>query len=54
MRDRKNPMRKAVERIRQTHEQIAHDRLLAEGKLGDEELTSLLMVPYPTLLGQLN
>ena len=54
MRDRKNPMRKAVELVQQTQEQIAQDRLLAEGKLGDEELTGLLLVPYPTLLGQLN
>jgi hypothetical protein len=47
-------MRKAVDKARRQHEAIATDRLLGEGRLGDDELTDLLVVPYPTLLGQQN
>jgi hypothetical protein len=47
-------MRKIVDDARRRHEQIADDRLLGAGKLGDEELLDLLLVPYPTLLGQRN
>jgi hypothetical protein len=47
-------IRKAVEKARRRHEQIAQDRLFAEGRIGDHELTSLLEVPYPTLAGQHN
>jgi hypothetical protein len=54
MRDSSPTIRKAVEKARHRHEQIAHDRLFAEGRLGDDELTTLLEVPYPTLAGQHN
>ncbi len=47
-------MRKAVEHARRKHQDILEDRLLGDGQLGDDELTDLLVVPYPTRLGQLN
>jgi hypothetical protein len=53
MRDRVS-IRKAVLEARQKHEQIANDRRFGDGYLGDEELTELLLVPYPTVLGQRN
>ncbi len=57
---RKPPMRdtvsvrQAVEHARRKHEDMAADRLLGDGRVGDAELTSLLLVPYPTLAGQRN
>ena len=53
MRDRVS-LRKAVQHARHKHEQMAHDRRFGEGYLGDEELTGLLLVPYPTVVGQRN
>ena len=53
MRD-SSTIRKAVEKARRRHEQIAQDRLFAEGRLGDAELTGLLEAAYPTLAGQHN
>jgi len=53
MRDRVS-IRKAVQEARHKHEQIANDRRFGDGYLGDEELTELLLVPYPTVLGQRN
>jgi len=53
MRDR-TAMRKAAEDARRRHDDMAQDRAFGDGRLGDEELTSLLLVPYPTLLGQRN
>jgi hypothetical protein len=47
-------IRKTVEQLRRRHEQIADDRDFGKGSLGDEELTALLVVSYPTLSGQLN
>jgi hypothetical protein len=49
----KTSMRKAVDSARRLQEEMAFDRLLG-GRRGDEELTGLLVVPYPTLLGQRN
>jgi hypothetical protein len=48
------PMRDAVARARRRQEDIADDRYRREGRLGDEELTALLLVPYPSVTGQLN
>ena len=50
----KTSMRKAVDSARRLQEEMAFDRILGEGRRGDEELTGLLVVPYPTLLGQRN
>jgi hypothetical protein len=36
------------------HEAIAADRRTAAGRLGDRELTRLMLAPYPTLQGQRN
>jgi hypothetical protein len=47
-------VRQAVEHARRKHEDMATDRLLGDGRVGDAELTSLLLVPYPTLAGQRN
>jgi hypothetical protein len=54
MRDKTVPMHKLVEETRRRHERIDEDRRLGEGRLGDDELLSLLVVPYPTPLGQRN
>ncbi|HWT24675.1 MAG TPA: hypothetical protein VN213_14305 [Solirubrobacteraceae bacterium] len=52
---RKNAsIRTAVEKARRRHEQIAYDRAFGEGRIGDEELTALLEVPYPSVAGQRN
>jgi hypothetical protein len=48
------PMRDAVARALRRQEDIADDRQLREGRLGDEELTALLLPAYPTITGQLN
>jgi hypothetical protein len=53
MRDRVS-IRKAVLEARHKHDQIANDRRFGDGYLGDEELTDLLLVPYPTVVGQRN
>ena len=53
MRDRAS-IRKAVLEARRRHEQMANDRHFGDGYLGDEELTDLLLVPYPTAVGQRN
>ena len=53
MRDRVS-LRQAVLTARRKHEQIANDRRFGDGYLGDEELTDLLLVPYPTVVGQRN
>ena len=53
MRDRVS-IRKAVQDARNKHEQMANDRRFGDGYLGDEELTDLLLVPYPTVVGQRN
>jgi hypothetical protein len=50
----KTSMRKAVDSARRRQEEMAFDRILGEGRRGDEELTGLLVVSYPTLLGQRN
>ena len=47
-------IRKAVEKARRRQEQMAADRILGEGRLGDVELTGLLETAYPTLHGQHN
>ena len=47
-------IRKAVEKARRQQEQMAADRVLGEGRLGDVELTGLLETAYPTLHGQHN
>ena len=47
-------LRQAVDHARRKHEDIAHDRLLGDGQLGDAELMSLLVVAYPTVAGQRN
>jgi hypothetical protein len=46
-------MRQIVEDARLRHEQMAADRS-REGRLGDRELTALLVAAYPTLAGQRN
>ncbi len=52
MRDESVSMHKLVEKTRRRHEDIAEDRRLGAGRLGDDELLGLLLVPYPTALGQ--
>jgi hypothetical protein len=47
-------IRQAVEHARRRHEQMAQDRAFGDGRVGDEELTALLEVPYPSLTGQHN
>ena len=47
-------VRRAVEKALRKHDDIAHDRRAGDGRLGDAELVNLLIVPYPTLLGQRN
>ncbi len=47
-------IRKAVSSARRQQAHLAQDRLFGHGQLGDAELTSLLMVPYPTVAGQKN
>ena len=47
-------VRDAVEQARRKQEDIADDRARREGRLGDAELHSFLLVPYPSLTDQLN
>jgi hypothetical protein len=47
-------MRTAVDHARRLHEEMAFDRLLGDGRRGDEELTGMLVVAYPTVVGQRN
>jgi hypothetical protein len=47
-------LRKVVETARKKHDDISDDRRRGEGRLGDDELLALLLVPYPTLVGQRN
>ena len=47
-------IRKAVDKARRRHEEMAADRVLGDGRLGDIELTGLLETAYPTLHGQHN
>jgi hypothetical protein len=47
-------IRKAVEKARRRQEDMAADRALGDGRLGDVELTGLLEAAYPTLHGQHN
>ena len=46
-------MRDAVERARRRQDEIDDDRL-RDGRLGDEELTTMLLAAYPSLAGQRN
>jgi hypothetical protein len=43
-----------VEHARRQHERMAEDRRHADGRVGDRELTALLVAAYPTLAGQRN
>ena len=54
MRDNGVSIHEQLERARRRHDDIAEDRRLGEGRLGDDELLNLLIVPYPTVLGQRN
>ncbi len=47
-------LRKAVDHARRKHATLAQDRVFGDGHLGDAELVSLLVVPYPTVAGQKN
>lgn len=48
------PIRDAIEQARRKQEEIADDRTRRDGRLGDEELHAFLLVPYPSLTGQVN
>ena len=47
-------LRQAVDHARRRHEDMAYDRLLGDGQLGDNKLMSLLVVSYPTVAGHRN
>jgi hypothetical protein len=47
-------IRDSIDQVRRKQEDIADDRVRRDGRLGDEELHSFLVVPYPTLTGQVN
>jgi hypothetical protein len=47
-------IRRAAQKARERHDDIAADRAHGDGRLGDEELVAILVVPYPTLTAQLN
>jgi Ca2+-binding RTX toxin-like protein len=47
-------LRKAVDHARRKHAVLAQDRVFGDGQLGDAELVNLLVVAYPTVVGQRN
>jgi hypothetical protein len=47
------PVRDAVEQARRRQDDIDDDRLHG-GRLGDDELTAILLAAYPSLTGQVN
>jgi hypothetical protein len=47
-------LRTVVETARTKHDAMSDDRRRGDGRLGDDELLALLLVPYPTLVGQRN
>jgi hypothetical protein len=51
---RRPTLHQIVQQARRRHEQMADDRLEADGRLGDRELTAFLAAAYPTVAGQRN
>ena len=47
-------IRQAAQKARDRHHDMAEDRRHGDGRLGDEELVSILVIPYPTLTAQVN
>jgi hypothetical protein len=47
-------IRQAAQKARDRHHDMAEDRRHGDGRLGDEELVTILVIPYPTLTAQVN
>ncbi len=52
--DERGALQEAAAAAVARHAELARDRTSGDGRLGDAELTDMLVVAYPTLAGQRN